>query len=150
MTLMRYNDFESDPHAVVEGCAPARTPAGAVANRLDLAAPGSNCAFSEFDWMVGHSAYGALDAKLANKESFLPGQGCGGISGLWIFYLTGASENGYPYLREPRDHECCHLNSPVSCVNATQKKQLQLHTFASSCWAGQSAQQLLCQRVSRE
>ena len=96
MTLMRYNDFESDPHAVVAGCAPERTPAGAVANRLDLAAPGSDCAFSEFDWMVGHSAYGALDAKLANKDSFLPGQGCGGISGLWIFYLTGASENGYP------------------------------------------------------
>ena len=54
MTLMRYNDFENDPHAVVEGCEPERTPAGAVANRLDLAAPGSDCAFSEYDWMVGH------------------------------------------------------------------------------------------------
>ena len=54
MAIMRYNDFENDEHAVVEGCEPERTPAGAVANRLDLSPPESKCAFSEYDWMVGH------------------------------------------------------------------------------------------------
>ena len=54
MAFMRYNDFENDPHAVVEGCEPERTPAGSIANRLDLSPPESKCAFSEYDWMVGH------------------------------------------------------------------------------------------------
>ena len=74
MSLMRYNDFENDPHAVVDGCTPQRTPAGSIANRLDLASPGSNCTFSDDDWMVGHWAYGSLDAKIASKESFANGQ----------------------------------------------------------------------------
>ena len=54
MSFMRYNDFENDEHAVVEGCEPERTPAGSIANRLDLSPPESKCAFSEYDWMVGH------------------------------------------------------------------------------------------------
>ena len=54
MTFMRYNDFENDPHAIVQGCEPERTPAGSIANRLDLSEPDSKCAFSEYDWMVGH------------------------------------------------------------------------------------------------
>ncbi len=57
MSLMRYNDWENDPFAVVDGCTPTRTPAGSVANRLDLAQPGSKCAFSDDDWMVGHWGY---------------------------------------------------------------------------------------------
>ena len=35
---------------------------------------------------------------------------------------------------EPLRH-FCHLYSSVSCVNAIQKKQLQLHTFSSSCFS---------------
>ena len=35
---------------------------------------------------------------------------------------------------EPHRH-FCHLYSSVSCVNAIQKKQLQPHTFASSCFS---------------
>ena len=54
MTFMRYNDFENDPHAIVDGCEPERTPAGAIASRLDLSEPDSECAFSEYDYMVGH------------------------------------------------------------------------------------------------
>ena len=33
--FMRFNDFQNDPEAVVEGCN-APIPAGSVANRLDL------------------------------------------------------------------------------------------------------------------
>ena len=89
MTFMRYNDFENDIHAIVEGCEPERTPAGSVANRLDLSDPDSKCAFSEYDWMVGHSGYGALDAKLASKDSFLPAEElqCG-ESGTTIAYVS--------------------------------------------------------------
>ena len=49
--------------ANVSGC-DHLTPAGSLANRLDLSDPNSTCTFSGIDDMVGHSAYGALDAKL--------------------------------------------------------------------------------------
>ncbi len=53
LALMRYNDWENDPLAVVEGCHPdGRTPAGSIANRMDLARPGDQCDFAEHDWMV--------------------------------------------------------------------------------------------------
>lgn len=52
--LMRYNDYKNDEFGVVEGCVPERTPAGAIANRLDLSDPKSNCTFASHDWMVGH------------------------------------------------------------------------------------------------
>ena len=39
ISFMRYNDFQNDPDAVVEGCNVA-IPAGSVANRLDLTLPG--------------------------------------------------------------------------------------------------------------
>lgn len=54
MALSRYNDFENDPFAVVEGCTPERVPAGAIANRLDLSDTNGTCIFSDVDWMVGH------------------------------------------------------------------------------------------------
>ena len=54
MSLMRYNDFEHDPFAEVEGCSPIRTSAGSIASRLDLGAPDSNCSFAEHDYMIGH------------------------------------------------------------------------------------------------
>ena len=54
MTFMRFNQWESDPFAVVDHCTPPRTPAGSIANRLDLAQPGAKCDFAEHDWMVGH------------------------------------------------------------------------------------------------
>ena len=56
MGLLRYNDFENDPFAEVEGCDPIRTPAGSIANRLDLGPINSTCTFAEHDYMVGHSA----------------------------------------------------------------------------------------------
>ena len=54
MKLMRYNDFENDPLAKVEGCNPPNIPAGAIANRLDLADPNGTCIFAEHDHMIGH------------------------------------------------------------------------------------------------
>ena len=53
MELMRYNDFENDPLAEVDGCDQERVPAGSIANRLDLSDPNATCAFSDIDWMVG-------------------------------------------------------------------------------------------------
>ena len=88
MSLMRYNDFENDPHAIVDGCTPQRTPAGSIANRLDLASPGSNCTFSDDDWMVGHWAYGSLDAKIASKESF--------ANGLTFTAVAGPTHDQHP------------------------------------------------------
>ena len=49
--------------ANVSGC-DHLTPAGSLANRLDLSDPNSTCTLSGIDDMVGHSAYGAIDAKL--------------------------------------------------------------------------------------
>ena len=69
ISIFRYNDFQNDPVANVSGC-DHKTPAGSLANRLDLSDPNSTCAFGAIDDMVGHSAYGALDAKLACKKSF--------------------------------------------------------------------------------
>ena len=54
MSLMRYNRFDTDEFAEVEHCNPLRTPAGSIANRLDLSDPEQVCNFSEVDWMVGH------------------------------------------------------------------------------------------------
>ena len=52
-----------------------------------------------------------------------------------------------PIRQEWRQLQTLHLKYYlVSCVNATQKKQLQLYTFASSCFtvtAGQAEQQLV-------
>ena len=68
---VRYNDFNNDPLAEVEGCDEKRVPAGAIANRLDLSDINATCTFSDIDWMVGSfSPYGALDAKVANVDSF--------------------------------------------------------------------------------
>ena len=47
MKLMRYNDFENEPFAEVEGCDQNRVPAGSIANRLDLSDANSSCKFSE-------------------------------------------------------------------------------------------------------
>ena len=71
MEVMRYNDFKNDPLAEVDGCDEIRVPAGAIANRLDLSDVNAACTFSDIDWMVGSfSPYGALDAKVANIDSF--------------------------------------------------------------------------------
>ena len=40
--FMRYNDFQNDPDAIVEGCNKP-IPAGAIANRCDLTLEGKNC-----------------------------------------------------------------------------------------------------------
>ena len=37
---------------------------------MDLGDPDSPCNFADHDHMVKHSGYGALDAKLASKDSF--------------------------------------------------------------------------------
>ena len=72
MTFMRFNDFEHDPHAVVQGCEPERTPAGSIANRLDLSEPESKCAFSEHDWMVGHrGVMGLMEAIVSCHHNFI-------------------------------------------------------------------------------
>ena len=54
LTLLRYNDFENDPFSLVDGCTPERTPAGALANRLDLAPKNAECAFKDYDYTAGH------------------------------------------------------------------------------------------------
>ena len=53
MKLMRYNDFENDPLAEVQGCDQIRVPAGSIANRLDLSDSNATCEFSDIDWMIG-------------------------------------------------------------------------------------------------
>ena len=53
MKLMRYNDFENEPFAEVEGCDEARVPAGSIANRLDISDSNSSCKFSDTDYMIG-------------------------------------------------------------------------------------------------
>ena len=50
---MRYNDFENDPLAEVQGCDQVRVPAGSIANRLDLSDANATCEFSDIDWMIG-------------------------------------------------------------------------------------------------
>lgn len=65
--LFRYNDFQNDPEAQVEGC-DAPIPAGSIANRLDLTLPGSECEFKDLDQMVGHKGYGALDMKFVTRR----------------------------------------------------------------------------------
>eukprot|EP00092_Neocalanus_flemingeri_P103747 GFUD01132790.1.p1 GENE.GFUD01132790.1~~GFUD01132790.1.p1 ORF type:complete len:586 (+),score=132.83 GFUD01132790.1:1-1758(+) len=65
--LMRYNSFQTDPLAQVPGCSKP-IPAGSIANRCDLTLPGSKCEWEEFDYMVGHQAYGALDMKFVSKK----------------------------------------------------------------------------------
>ena len=53
MKLMRYNDFENEPFAEVDGCDEKRVPAGSIANRLDLSDLNSTCKFSDTDYMIG-------------------------------------------------------------------------------------------------
>ena len=54
MTLMRYNDFENDVMAEVDGCDEDRVPAGAIAGRLDLSDDNATCTWGfGSDWMVG-------------------------------------------------------------------------------------------------
>ena len=53
MKLMRYNDFENDVFAEVEGCGQNRVPAGSIANRLDLSDANATCKFSDVDYMIG-------------------------------------------------------------------------------------------------
>jgi len=65
--LMRYNSFQTDPFAKVPGC-PNPIPAGSIANRCDLTLPDSECEWEEFDNMVGHQGYGALDMKFVTKQ----------------------------------------------------------------------------------
>jgi len=72
MSLMRSNNYESDEYSKVDGCSPSRIPAAAIANRLDISDPEGNCTFANFDWMVGHSPYGALDAKVARLSASIP------------------------------------------------------------------------------
>jgi hypothetical protein len=67
MALMRYNDFQQDPLAVVPGC-PLPIPAGSLASRCDLTLPGSECSWQALDYMVGHQGYGALDAKVTSRR----------------------------------------------------------------------------------
>ena len=53
MKLMRYNDFENDVFAEVEGCGQNGVPAGSIANRLDLSDANATCKFSDVDYMIG-------------------------------------------------------------------------------------------------
>ena len=46
----RYNDFQNDPEAQVQGC-DQPTPAGSLANRMDLGDPDSPCNFVDHDHM---------------------------------------------------------------------------------------------------
>jgi len=55
MSFLRFNDFENDPYAVIEGCTPSHNPAGSISNRLDLGSPNTTCIFAEFDEMVTFS-----------------------------------------------------------------------------------------------
>ena len=54
MSLMRTNNYETDPLSVVEGCDPPRIPPASISNRLDLGPKNSTCVFADYDVMVGH------------------------------------------------------------------------------------------------
>ena len=73
ISFMRFNHFQADPAAVVEGCNKP-IPAGSVANRCDLSLPGTVCEWEELDDMVGHQGYGALDMKVTNRRLLRAGQ----------------------------------------------------------------------------
>merc|ERR1719500_1459861 len=67
MKLMRYNDFQNDPLAIVPGC-PKPIPTASISNRCDLTLPDSECSWQSLDYMVGHQGYGALDMKFTNRR----------------------------------------------------------------------------------
>ena len=76
----RYNDFQNDLEAQVEGCNHP-IPAGSVANRLDLTLPGSECEFEDLDQMIGHKGYGALDMKFVTRRLMAAGQQFWAVAG---------------------------------------------------------------------
>ena len=76
----RYNDFQNDIEAQVEGCNNP-IPAGSVANRLDLTLPGSECEFEDLDQMIGHKGYGALDMKFVTRRLMAAGQQFWAVAG---------------------------------------------------------------------
>ena len=67
ISFMRFNDFQNDPAALVEGCNKP-IPAGSVANRCDLTLPGTVCEWEEMDNMVGHMGYGSLGMKFTTRR----------------------------------------------------------------------------------
>ena len=78
--FMRYNDFQNDPEANVEGCNNP-IPAGSIANRCDLTLPESKCEWEKMDQMVGHKGYGALDMKFVSKNLFNKDQNFWAVAG---------------------------------------------------------------------
>jgi len=78
--FMRYNDFQNDPDAQVQGCNQP-IPAGSIANRLDLTLPGSECEFEDLDQMIGHKGYGALDMKVVTRRLMAAGQQFWAVAG---------------------------------------------------------------------
>ena len=80
MQFMRYNDFQNDPAALIEGCNKP-VPAGSVANRCDLTLPGTVCEWEELDNMVGHQGYGALDMKFTTRRLLQRGQQFWAVAG---------------------------------------------------------------------
>ena len=78
--FMRYNDFQNDPAAVIEGCNNP-VPAGSVANRCDLTLHHTVCRWEEMDDMVGHKGYGALDMKVINNRLLRSGQQFWAVAG---------------------------------------------------------------------
>ena len=78
--FMRFNDFQNDPAALVEGCNKP-IPAGSVANRCDLTLPGTVCEWEELDDMVGHQGYGALDMKFTSRRLLQEGQQFWAVAG---------------------------------------------------------------------
>ena len=73
MSLMRTNNFETDPLSVVEGCDPPRIPSASISNRLDLGPKNGTCVFEEFDIMVGHKRlvyrFEWINKRLLNPDS---------------------------------------------------------------------------------
>jgi len=77
--FMRYNDFQSDPLALVPGCSKP-IPAASIASRCDLTLPDSECTWQDLDYMVGHQGYGALDMKFVSAR-LLPSQQFTAVAG---------------------------------------------------------------------
>jgi len=68
MELLRSNNYQSSSHSTPAGCS-GSIPSAAIAARADLQSVNISCSWEREDYMVGHRAYGAIDAKVVSATS---------------------------------------------------------------------------------
>ena len=128
ISFMRFNDFQNDPAALVEGCNKP-IPAGSVANRCDLTLPGTVCEWEELDDMVGHQGYGALDMKFTSRRLLQEGQQ------FWAVAGPTHSERMPPFSWSDTNLTHFPLYSPIKTFNFTP----QVHAWSLPSISGGQA-----------